>query len=176
MNFLKDSENTRINEIANSLQALELYFKGDLDIGGSLEWRRELINDGIDALIKTKGLGVGAGGSTALQEKTGGVAGRFTSMHNFWIEILVEGGIIFAIIGFAWYINLLFNLFKILNNKVNKKLSSLAQALFLAMVGFVPAAISASSTIYFFPMWIMFGMSISVILINKNSQMNKINY
>ena len=176
MNFLKESENPRINEVANSLQALELYLKGDLDIGGSLEWRRELINDGIDALIKSKGLGVGAGGSTALQEKVGGVAGRFTSMHNFWVEILVEGGILFGIIGFIWYSNIIFNLFKILNSKLNTELIFLAQALFLSMIGFIPAAVSASSTIYFFPMWIMFGMAISLILINKNSQIDKINY
>ena len=67
MNFLKDSQNPRVNEVANSVQALELYLKGDIDIGGSLEWRRELIKNGIDALISSKGLGVGAGGSTALQ-------------------------------------------------------------------------------------------------------------
>ena len=176
MNFLKESENPRINEVANSLQALELYLKGDLDIGGSLEWRRELINDGIDALIKSKGLGLGAGGSTALQEKVGGVAGRFTSMHNFWLEILVEGGIIFGIIAFIWYINILFNLYRIFKNKLNKEINFLAQPLFLSMIGFIPAAISASSTIYFFPMWIMFGMSISLILINKNNQIEKINY
>ena len=176
MNLLKESENPKINEVANSLQALELYLKGDLDIGGSLEWRRELINDGIDALIKSKGLGVGAGGSTALQEKVGGVAGRFTSMHNFWVEILVEGGILFGIIGFIWYTNILFNLFKIINTKLNKKLNFLAQALFLSMIGFIPAAVSASSTIYFFPMWILFGMAISLISINENDQMDKINY
>jgi len=176
MNYLKDSDNPRINEVANSLQALEFYLKGDLDIGGSLEWRRELINDGIDALIKSKGLGLGAGGTTALQEKVGGVAGRFTSMHNFWVEILVEGGIFFGIIGFIWYINILFNLFKILNSKINKQLIFLAQALFLSMIGFIPAAVSASSTIYFFPMWIMFGMAIALILINKNNQMDQINY
>jgi hypothetical protein len=37
------------------------------------------------------------------------------------------------------------------------------------MIGFIPAAIAASSTIYFFPMWIMFGMGIAVInLYRKN--------
>ena len=91
-------------------------------------------------------------------------------------KILVEGGILFGIIGFIWYTNILFNLFKIINTKLNKKLNFLAQALFLSMIGFIPAAVSASSTIYFFPMWILFGMAISLISINENDQMDKINY
>ncbi len=176
MNFLKDSQNPRLNEVANSMEALELYLKGDIDIGGSLEWRRELINNGIRALIDSKGLGVGAGGSTALQEKIGGVDGRFTSMHNFWVEILVEGGIIITLFGLFWYTNILYNLFLISNKKFDSGVKFYAQALFLSMTGFIPAAVSASSTIYFFPMWIMFGIAISVIEINKKSKNSQINF
>jgi len=176
MNQLSESENPRINEIANSIEAISLYIKGDIDVGGSLGWRRELVNNGIDALINSKGLGVGAGGSVAIQEKLGGVAGRFTSMHNFWIELLVEGGIIFFGIFLLWYGSTIFNLLKISKWNKNKKLSYYASSLFLSMIGFVPAAIAASSTIYFFPMWIMFGMAIAVInfyrknilLLNRN--------
>ena len=100
MNQLSDSENPRINEVANSIKALSLYIKGDIDIGGSISWRRELVDNGLEGLSKTYGLGLGAGGSVANQEKLGPVAGQFTSMHNFWIELLVEGGIIFALLGF----------------------------------------------------------------------------
>ena len=168
MNFLQDSENPRINEIANSLEALQLYLKGDIDIGGSIKWRRELIDNGINSLIDSNGFGVGAGGSTALQERVGGVAGRFTSMHNFWIEILVEGGMIIGFLGLIWYGNIVFDLFLLSKNNISPDLTYFAQALLLSMVGFLPAAIAASSTIYFFPMWIMFGMAISVIQINSN--------
>ena len=172
MSNLRDSDNPRINELANSVEALELYLKGDIDIGGSIEWRRELIDNGINALIKTNGIGVGGGGSTALQKKAGGVAGRFTSMHNFWVEILVEGGIFFSIIGFMWYFSIIYNLFLISRNNKNLELNFYSQALLLSMIGFIPAAVAASSTIYFFPMWIMFGMSISVISLNKKTIIN----
>ena len=43
-----------------------------------------------------------------------------------------------------------------------------SQSLFLSLIAFIPAAIAGSSTIYFFPMWIMFGFAISVILLSKN--------
>ena len=94
----KDSQNPRLSELAGSVEALELFLRGDLDIGGSLEWRRELTENGLKALKNSYGIGLGAGGSTANQERIGPVAGRFTSMHNFWIEILVEGGVFFALI------------------------------------------------------------------------------
>ena len=172
MNQLKESANPRINEVANSFKALTLYLKGDIDIGGSLEWRRELVDNGLLALSKTNGLGLGAGGSTANQEQIGAVAGRFTSMHNFWIELLVEGGVVFSILMYFWYINMIYKLFILSKKKINSTLNYYSKSLLLSMIGFIPAAIAASSTIYFFPMWIMFGMVISVISVYSNELIN----
>jgi teichuronic acid biosynthesis protein TuaE len=164
---LQTSENPRLNELANSFEIVALYATGQLDVDNSLKWRFELARNGIGALIKSKGLGVGAGGSVAIQEKIGGVAGRFTSMHNFWIEILVEAGILFFILFSAWYIAIIINLYKILRN-IKNQLSIRATAIFLSMVGFIPAALAASSTVYFFPMWIMLGLSIAIINLNNS--------
>ena len=166
---MQNSLNPRVNEIANSFNAVQLYLKGDLDIGGSLEWRRELINDGIVHLKKSKGIGVGAGGSTALQNELGGVAGRFTSMHNFWVEILVEGGVFIALLLLLWYLKLIYNLFLVSRNNSKRNIRYYSNSLILSMIAFLPAAVAASSTIYFFPMWIMFGLSIAVIRLGNNS-------
>ena len=57
---------------------------------GDLLSGEELVVNGLRAFIDTNGIGLGAGGSVANQEIIGPVAGRFTSMHNFWIELLVE--------------------------------------------------------------------------------------
>ena len=170
MSQLKESENPRINEVANSLTALTLYLKGDIDVGGSLAWRSELVDNGIAALVESKGLGVGAGGSVAIQEKIGGVAGRFTSMHNFWIEVLVESGVIFFSLMVIWYGGIIINLFKISKLSNDNQVTYYASALLLTMIGFIPAAIAASSTIYFFPMWIMFGMAIAIISIYRKAE------
>ena len=107
MSQLRESENPRINELANSIEALTLFLSGQLDVGGSIEWRRELVNNGLEAFYNSYGLGLGAGGSVANQEMMGPVAGRFTSMHNFWIELLVEGGIFIAIIISSWLLSIL---------------------------------------------------------------------
>ena len=168
---LQTSENPRLNELANSFEIISLYLTGQIDVDNSIQWRFELARNGIDSLIKSKGLGVGAGGSVAIQEQIGGVAGRFTSMHNFWIEILVEGGILFFIFFSAWYLIIMTNLYKIARN-INNRLSNRSTALFLSMVGFVPAALAASSTIYFFPMWIMLGIGIGMINLNNSFNYN----
>ncbi len=166
--MLTESDNPRLNEIANSFEALRLYIVGDIDLTGSLEWRRNLIIDGVSSLKESYGIGVGAGGSTALQESSGGVAGRFTSMHNFWIEVLVEGGIIFGILSSIWYLKILYGLY-LLSRQRRSELEYFSQALYLSMLGFIPAAIAASSTIYFLPMYILFGLSVSVVSLGKRS-------
>ncbi len=163
MSQLRESENPRINELANSIEALTLYLSGDLDIEGSLSWRRELVDNGLNAFLNTYGIGVGAGGTVANQEMIGPVAGRFTSMHNFWIELLVEGGVLVAIITFLWFVSMIYRLFIISRKNTDDKIKYFSQSLFLSLIAFIPAAIAASSTIYFFPMWIMFGFAISVI-------------
>ena len=164
---LKDSDNPRINELANSLEALSLYFSGEIDVGGSIEWRRDLVENGLTAFSKTYGLGLGAGGTVANQELIGPVAGRFTSMHNFWIELLVEGGLLVGIVFSIWVFSMLINLYKISRISTDNNLKYYSQSLFLSFIAFIPAAVAASSTIYFFPMWIMFGMSITVINLSK---------
>ena len=168
MQQLRESENPRINEVANSIEALTLYLSGEIDVGGSLEWRRELVENGLIAFSNSYGIGLGAGGSVSNQELIGPVAGRFTSMHNFWVELLVEGGVLVGIFIFFWLLSIIYKLFIISRTSRNQKLEYYSQSLFLSMTGFIPAAIAASSTIYFFPMWIMFGFAISVILLSKN--------
>ena len=164
---LKESENPRINELANSIEALTLFLSGQLDIGGSIEWRRELVDNGLDAFYNSYGLGLGAGGSVANQEIIGPVAGRFTSMHNFWIELMVEGGIFISILVCFWILSIIYKLFIISRTTNDSWLKYYSESLFLSTTAFIPAAIAASSTIYFFPMWIMFGLAISAILLSK---------
>ncbi len=168
MRFFSESSNARMNELANSIEALSMYISGDIDISGSLEWRRELTENGLIALKNTNGLGLGAGGSVANQETIGPVAGRFTSMHNFWIEVFVEGGLFVLIVSLFLILNIIYHLFIISKTSQNENIKYFSQSLFMSILAFFPAAIAASSTIYFFPMWIMFGFAISVILLSKN--------
>lgn len=164
---LRESENPRINELANSVQALTLYLSGEIDVGGSLDWRRKLVENGLMALYDTNLLGIGAGGSVAHQEAIGPVAGRFTSMHNFWIELFVEGGIFVGAIVFIGMVMIISKLFVISRSSLNSDLRYYSESSFLSMLAIIPSAIAASSAIYLFPIWIILGFSISIIIIHK---------
>lgn len=48
----------------------------------SIGVRQTLIRNGLEALKKSHHIGVGGGGSVAVQENIGGVAGKTFSMHN----------------------------------------------------------------------------------------------
>ena len=163
-----NSDNPNVNEIANTIKTAYLYLTGDIDVDQSLKWRRELVSNGITALKRTGGIGVGAGGSVAIQEKLGGVDGRFTSMHNFWIEVLVEGGVIFFLLFISWFLKSVFKLFRISKSNKNKDIVYFSNSLFLSMIGFIPSAITSSSTVYFFPMWIMLGLVQSIIFLDNS--------
>lgn len=160
---LKESSNPQVSDIGNTFSTIKDFVNDDIIIGQSVSIRRELAFNGIQALKDSYGFGVGAGGSIAVQEKIGGVDGRITSMHNFWLELIVDSGVIFAFTFFLWYISLTWNLFKIGIQSNNEEFRYLGRSFSLSMIIFVPAAISASSVIYFLPMWLMIGFAIAII-------------
>jgi len=126
--------------------------------------RRSLMINGWNALIDSKGLGVGGGGSIAVQEKNHGYVGtKIKSMHNFWFELLVDGGIVFFIVFMFWYFYLLYNLRKVFLNSKTYEYVYVSKAAFFALLFFLISAISSSSVIYFIPLWILFGLSIAII-------------
>lgn len=167
IDVLKSSDNKRISELASTGEILATYLFESSISEGSIGSRQQLIKNGLDALEKTGGWGVGGGGSIAVQEQIGGVAGKLLSMHNFWIEVLVEAGVLVFGFFMIWYISLALKLLKIYKSTKNSFYRYQSGSLFLAFAIFAIAAVSASSVIYFFPMWIMFGLSIALISIHK---------
>ena len=163
-NYFLNSENPRIREIAYSYSALISYIRFDsYNDNDSIGVRQQLIKNGLIGLKNSHYLGVGGGGSRALAERLGGIDGRVTSMHNFWIEVLVDSGIVFFIIFLIWYSKILIGLLRVVNHTKYKFLKYVASSCFLSMGGFLLGAIVPSSVIYFFPMWIMYGISIATI-------------
>lgn len=139
------------------------------DETGSINARKRLIQRGLAAFWDSGGIGVGAGGSLALPEVYDGAAeGAKASMHNIWVELLVDGGLGLFIIFFVWYVYISVRLLNIAHYGAEKYLRKVASACFLSIIGFLVSAVSASSTIYFFPMWILFGLAISVINIQNS--------
>jgi teichuronic acid biosynthesis protein TuaE len=138
-------------------------------VGSSGSIRYRLIANGIEALFQSAGLGVGAGNSVWVQVQRGTVSG-ITSMHNFWVELLVEGGIVFFVLFVVWYVGLVISLLKCAQLTDDSDMRYYAVSCALSLIGFVVGAMSASTVIYLLPMWLLFGFSIATIEnIRKNA-------
>lgn len=126
-----------------------------------------LMLNGIDALIDSNGVGVGAGGSQAIQEEVKGDKVRITSMHNVWIELLVEGGVVFALLFAAWYVSLLRRLWGAVRAPESTFHAYMAVSLFVSLIGLTLNAIGPSSVIYSIPMWGFIGLCLATIEMAK---------
>ena len=170
---LKESENPQISEIANTFSTIQNILSDNILIGESISIREELARNGINALKNSYGFGVGAGGSVAIQEKLGGVDGRITSMHNFWLEVIVDSGILFGIVFLIWYLSLAWNLYLVgLRSKISHS-KYFGKSISLSLIIFIPAAITSSSVIYFLPMWLLFGFAIATLEIESKITLQK---
>jgi teichuronic acid biosynthesis protein TuaE len=167
---LKESKNERISDIAYTGEALITYLSDTDDSGGSISIRQNLIKNGIAEFYKTKGLGVGGGASMILHRSQGMEEG---SMHNFWIEILVEGGILMFLLFVFWFVSLTYKLYSVSCSSKDDFIVYVSKSLFLSMCMFSIGCISASSVIYNLTAWLMYGMGIAIIYINKINERNK---
>jgi teichuronic acid biosynthesis protein TuaE len=147
-----------VNRVLN-IQGMIDKYNGPANPKDSIWTRKQLMQNGMNAFIDSRGVGVGAGGSNVIQEKAGL---HITSMHNFWLELLVEGGSLFFIVFSCWYMKIVVSLYRSYTT-INGDIRYYASACALAMSGFLLGAISSSSVIYFFPMWILYGFAITTI-------------
>ena len=157
-----------VDRLATSINALSNYiYLSDKPVDGSVRVRKQLIVNGLEAFEASKGLGVGGGASVAVQESKGGHVAYIKTMHNLWIELLTEGGIIGFLMFFVWYVLVTFNLLKIHLKTTNDFFKYHSGALALAMLIFAIACMSVSIVIYFFPMWILFGLASAICLLYR---------
>lgn len=164
--YAANSESIKLRELSELPNSIQTYISFDNSSSDrSISVRQTLIRNGLKAFLDTNLMGVGGGASKKVQEMNGS---SITSMHNFWIELLVENGIFIFLCFVIWYVVTIILLAKIFYNKnVDVEMRRIAGATALSLIGFVFGAISASSTIYLLPMWFIFGISIVIIRLNK---------
>ena len=126
--------------------------------------RINLIYSGIHFLGEKANIitGIGAGNSTYyLKENNIYYTHRMYSFHNFWLEILVEFGIII----FMFYVVVYFSTMKKLLLSAYGKMKHYNYLLFYFWLAFVIAGISSSSMLT--REWLLFMYAFSFLLINK---------
>jgi teichuronic acid biosynthesis protein TuaE len=140
----------------------------------SSDIRMTLIKNGLVALKKNHGIGLGGFNSVVVQEKLGGVGEtKITSMHNHWAEMLVEGGVLYALAYVIWYASMMWLLFMVYRKNKDDSLKYYSLSALFSLLGFIIGAVSPASVIYFLPMYILYGFAISIILYSRKLRLTR---
>ncbi|MEN0057468.1 MAG: O-antigen ligase family protein [Bdellovibrio sp.] len=132
---------------------------------GSVTTRKLLIQKAW-ADFKTQPLiGVGAGNSW----QTGGVLFGKTHIHNFWLEILFEAGVIIAFLLILWALNIFGFLINALRNSKDLFTNTCSTAIIAAWLGGIPAAVAVGTIAHQPSLWLLLGVTLAFILIQSRN-------
>lgn len=164
--------NRMIQTLFNPQEYLLRLFSSQKYKMDSIELRKRYALNSFAAFKKSGGLGVGGGciGNERYQPGVMESGEHQISIHNFWLELLSEGGILFFGFFFLWYAALIVQLIKVRVRTANLNIKRMASACLLSLIGLLPAALCPSSAIYLGSMWILFGLSIAIINIYYNQK------
>ncbi|MDF2946812.1 MAG: hypothetical protein K0S51_1491 [Bacillales bacterium] len=133
--------------------------------GQSTSIRVNLLKNSINFVEDSKGMGVGAGNGEFYIKYFSSFDTKGTlSLHNFWMEILVNYGLLIFFGIILTYIYLLIRLYYFWNNyRKNEFHRYISSSLFLALVGFPLAVISPSSSLPLGYVWMIMAFSVGYI-------------
>ena len=129
---------------------------------GSGGTRRSLTSQGLGLVADSRGLGVGAGNAeTRVRAQDTQI--RVTNLHNWWLEVLVDLGVLGLGLILALWLMLVHGGLRAWTRGREETTRWLGLASALALVGFVAGALGPSSAIHFAPMWITIGAAMTAI-------------
>ena len=135
---------------------------------GSGGVRASLLSEGLGLVDETDGLGVGAGNAETSIKSLSDFPGA-ANLHNWWLEVLVNGGVV----GFALYLTLFLTMLrgqtKAARASPDPLVRYLALAGALSLIGLIAGSLGPSTAIHFTPMWITFGLSIGAIVLARQA-------
>ncbi len=135
---------------------------------GSGAVRTSVLEEGMSLVADSGGLGVGAGNA---ETRVRGLA-NFTgieNLHNWWIEVLVNLGVVGFAIYVGLYLTLLRGQLRAARRTDDPFVRWLGLAGTLSLVGFVVGSLGPSTVIHFAPMWIMFGLGMLTLAMARAS-------
>ncbi len=140
--------------------------KTDTGSGGV---RNSLLRDGLDLVASSGGLGVGAGNAET-RVKSLSAGGGVANLHNWWLEVLVNGGLV----GFGLWLSLYLMLLRACLRAGRRAREPLIRYLGLAgalsLLGYIMGALGPSTAIHFAPMWIAVALALVTLVLARRPQ------
>lgn len=153
--------------VSNQLTAEVMSVFVNWEYDGSIQLRKVLISKGIDMLKETYGLGVGAGNSQLLMLEHQHETYGYLKLHNWWVEVLVEYGVMIWTMLILFFARMFRDLWKIFKNPKDPSLKMWAEGLIISLAMFCVGVISNGSMTASAHLWIFFGLILAVINVSK---------
>jgi O-antigen ligase len=131
---------------------------------GSGAVRSSLLEDGLRLVAQTDGVGVGAGNAEVRVRSLANFPG-VANLHNWWLEVLVNGGLVGFALYLAFFATLLRGQLRVARRATDPLLRYLGLAGGLSLIGFIAGSLGPSTAIHFAPMWITFGLGIGTLVL-----------
>lgn len=126
--------------------------------------RMNLIRNGWGFLQESHYLGVGAGSFEQwMTERSAFYTGGITNPHNWWLEVLVDYGLLVFSLFMVFYVGLLWSLFRIFRSSDDGAVKVAAFAAFVALVEFAVASSSSSGLMRMYCVWLLFATALCII-------------
>ncbi len=159
-----------LEEQIKSLDPTELQAGAD----SSVNIRVNLIKNSLYFTAQSFGLGVGAGNAEYYMEhRSIFPTGEITKVHNWWVELIVNGGLCVFVGYLIFYMSIFFHLWKIRRRAHERAELIMGDAFLMGWVGFAFASISSSSIIALAFQWIYCGLLLSFINYWRNKQVSR---
>jgi teichuronic acid biosynthesis protein TuaE len=130
---------------------------------GSGAVRGTLLSDGLAIVADSDGLGVGAGNAEVRVRSLDAFPG-VANLHNWWLEVLVDGGVVGFALYVAFYLVLLRGQTRAARRTGDPFTRYMALAGALGMIGWIIGSVGPSTAIHYAPMWITFGLAMGAIV------------
>lgn len=141
-------------------RGIDLIKSGDIIPQDSTSERAYFYATGLKTLFKNYGLGEGIAGISSL---LGNIKDEpIISFHFFFLELLIDLGLIPFFILMFFYVKLVINLLRKASKKQGITNNYYMRASGYSLIILLPASIAPSSIIYILPFWLIIGLSISI--------------
>jgi len=138
---------------------------------GSGGIRVNLIRNSLHFFLESGGLGVGAGNAEwYMEHRRIFDTGRIMNIHNWWIELLVNYGLVVTLLYIMLYGYIIWANRRILRRNVGTQWTFIfSQTFYLGSIAFFLASISSSSIMALAQQWIFFGGALSFLALEKRT-------
>ena len=136
---------------------------------GSGGVRNALLNDGLNIIAETNGLGVGAGNAES-QVRALVNSPAVANLHNWWLEVLVDGGIVGLALYLLFFLTLLRGQARASRRTQDPFVRYMCLAGALSLIGWIIGSVGPSTAIHFTPMWIMFGLGMGALVLARQEE------